>query len=356
MYGNRGIHNILNNLQDLERFFTNQTGFTRDFKYISDYKDFFSQNFIQTNKLHRMYWPEADLPIRNISTHLNMLDESIAIASHLNVAILKKFSFSSPHLHATNFFQLQYVYQGHVTLHWNQQTFELSEGDCFFTAPGIPFYFDQSPDGILIHIIVRHKFIAARYLDIFRNNIIALAFFDATLSHKSDAQYILFHCKELDYLNNTILYMFDEYLNGNEHSSDILEQLFLLFCFYLQRYGSNAMESSITFEPQKMYYHTILDYLSRNYATTDLQEVASHMHFSKQYICRIVKNNSDLTFSQLLKQYRIQATQEYLANTNLNLDSIAELTGFSDAAYLSKCFKQETGFTPGQYREKYHLP
>lgn len=352
MYGNWKIHNLLINLTDLERYYMEQKDVLKDFDSLAAYQNFFSHTFIQSNDLLKMYWPQIELPKHNVTTKLNLLDEAVAIAAQLNVAVLKKFSFSSPFPHTTNYFELQYVYQGRITLHWKNRTFELHEGDCFFIGPHAPFYFDNSPDGILIHIIVRRKFIAENYIKLFHGNPVALAFFDMAFSDKPEMHYLLFHTQNLKMLNNMILTMFDEYLNKSELSCDILEHLFGLFCCYLQQYRDGGIESSLSLEPQKMYYHAILDYLNVHYATATLDEIAGHMNFSKQYICKIVKANSGATFSHVLKKYRILAAQEYLINTNQTLETIAELTGFSDGAHLSRIFKEETGMTPSAFKKQ----
>ena len=36
----------------------------------------------------------------------------------------------------------------------------------------------------------------------------------------------------------------------------------------------------------------------------------------------------------------------------MTLEATAEFLGFTDAAHLSRCFVQQTGVTPGQYRRQ----
>jgi LacI family transcriptional regulator len=51
-----------------------------------------------------------------------------------------------------------------------------------------------------------------------------------------------------------------------------------------------------------------------------------------------------------IRQVQIKRAKQLLAETDLKLERIAELTGFQHPEYLSVVFKRETGITPGQFR------
>jgi AraC-like DNA-binding protein len=61
----------------------------------------------------------------------------------------------------------------------------------------------------------------------------------------------------------------------------------------------------------------------------------------------------DTTFSVLLDDIRSGLAKHHLANTNLRLEQIAYLTGYSESAALVRAFKRWTGTTPMQYRKKH---
>lgn len=350
MFGRHAVHNILINLAELEHAFIEEKHGAESMDMLDSYRDYFSHEFIRSNRLMDIYWPQVSIPEHNMSAIIGMVDEATAIANHLNVAILKKFSFSSLSPHATTFFELQYMYQGEATLHWNGKAFRLREGDCFVTMPGVPFYFDHCPDGILIHIMLRRRFLSENYMRLFRNEPVALAFFGRVVSNFTEPQYLLFHAKEIACLNDLILAMFDEYLNHSDFSNEALESLLALFCTCLKKNEAGYPECSVPIEPMEAYYQTIVRYLQLHYQTARLEDLASELHFSKQYICRIIRAQGGKSFSGLLKEYRVSAVKDYLENTALSMEIISELTGFSDAAHLSRVFKEVTGQSPTVYR------
>ena len=53
---------------------------------------------------------------------------------------------------------------------------------------------------------------------------------------------------------------------------------------------------------------------------------------------------------QYLQQTRLDAARELLQNSNLPIEEISALCGYSDASYFGKLFKQINAITPGQFR------
>ena len=60
----------------------------------------------------------------------------------------------------------------------------------------------------------------------------------------------------------------------------------------------------------------------------------------------------DRSFSTLLDDVRSGLAKQYLSDTDLRLEQVAYLTGYSEPAALVRAFKRWTGTTPMQYRER----
>ena len=59
------------------------------------------------------------------------------------------------------------------------------------------------------------------------------------------------------------------------------------------------------------------------------------------------------SFSALLDDIRSGLAKRYVGDTDLRLDQIAYLTGYSEPAALVRAFKRWTGTTPMQFRAKH---
>lgn len=52
-----------------------------------------------------------------------------------------------------------------------------------------------------------------------------------------------------------------------------------------------------------------------------------------------------------MEKEKLSKVRDYLTETDLNLEIIAELTGYSSGSYLSKIFHKAEGCTVTEYRE-----
>ena len=69
------------------------------------------------------------------------------------------------------------------------------------------------------------------------------------------------------------------------------------------------------------------------------------------YLNRIIKKETGMTFGVYLKHYRIQNVCHMLTHTQASIKEIMYQCGFQDAKYFFSTFKREMGVTPAQYRE-----
>lgn len=81
-----------------------------------------------------------------------------------------------------------------------------------------------------------------------------------------------------------------------------------------------------------------------------LEDLAALTSYSKQFICRIFREELHTTFSDYLNQLRLERSAELLAEEGLTVSEIAGLTGYRSVPYFCTRFKARYGVTPMQYR------
>lgn len=82
-----------------------------------------------------------------------------------------------------------------------------------------------------------------------------------------------------------------------------------------------------------------------------LDEIASKLHITPEYLGTQFHKEMGVTFSTYLKNYRIGKAKELLCGTSLKLYEIAERVGYADPKYFSKVFRDNTGQLPAEYRK-----
>lgn len=102
---------------------------------------------------------------------------------------------------------------------------------------------------------------------------------------------------------------------------------------------------------------TVLDYIEHNYQKPImLQDIARRFHYHADYISRIFKRHTGISFTRYLTRLRVQKAREILRQSpGCRVDELGEAVGIPDTDYFCKVFKKECGCTPQQYRKTQEL-
>lgn len=95
----------------------------------------------------------------------------------------------------------------------------------------------------------------------------------------------------------------------------------------------------------------MLQYLQNHFAEVSIADLSKKFNYSQRQIARILKNKTGKTFSQLILEMKISKAKVYLKQTNLPIQEIAELVGYSDLSNFYRYFFKVTGCSPKQFRE-----
>jgi AraC-like DNA-binding protein/ligand-binding sensor protein len=83
-----------------------------------------------------------------------------------------------------------------------------------------------------------------------------------------------------------------------------------------------------------------------------LREIAAVSGLSAPYFSTIFKEEMGENLSDYLNRLRVEKAGGMLLTSNLPISEIATACGFEDQSWFSKIFKNNTGFTPGKYRDQ----
>ena len=94
-----------------------------------------------------------------------------------------------------------------------------------------------------------------------------------------------------------------------------------------------------------------LDFMRQNlHRDISRDEVARHAGISPSHFSRLLKERTGRSFTELLRQCRVDLATELLRGTELSLAQIADQCGFCDQSYFTRVFQDVKGTTPGQFR------
>ena len=96
----------------------------------------------------------------------------------------------------------------------------------------------------------------------------------------------------------------------------------------------------------------VVEYIQRNYANPELSVsvICEELNINASYLSRMFKQQKGCGVLEYIHQYRIDQVQQLLVATKLELQDIAEQTGYENAKAMGRVFKKYTGITPSAYR------
>ena len=100
--------------------------------------------------------------------------------------------------------------------------------------------------------------------------------------------------------------------------------------------------------------HKCIQYISQNYTEClTLEETAKALAHSPDYLSRIFKQETGVTFNHYVNNFRIEKAKKLIRNTNLRLTDISQMVGYVDQSYFTKVFRRITRMSPSEYSKCY---
>jgi len=98
------------------------------------------------------------------------------------------------------------------------------------------------------------------------------------------------------------------------------------------------------------------EYIDSNYdKDLTLTQVAKYIYLSDSYFAHSFKDKFGISPKSYILKVRIEASKEYLKNTDTKVADIAKIVGFSSQQRFNDIFKKYEGVTPLNYRQKCKL-
>ena len=79
-----------------------------------------------------------------------------------------------------------------------------------------------------------------------------------------------------------------------------------------------------------------------------VSELAEAMHTSRSNLLRKIKQQTQLSASQFIRQVRLEKSMEILGQTSLTVSEVSFKVGFASTSYFVKCFREHYGYPPGE--------
>lgn len=287
---------------------------------------------------------------------VHQFNEDLLFPLNTDVSILRHPRYMPIKVHAHDFLEFVYMYEGNCVQYLDDKPYHLIEGDLFLLAPGT-FHTVHSYDDacILFYIMVRKSTFDTAFLSLLSHNDILASFFAQTIYNDEKDIYLQFKTSGDITLKNLVRQMYDDSLNEGKYTARLLNVQFEYFCLNLLKNHINHIKL-IQEKRSIANIIGILNYIFDCFKTVTLDEICARFRYSRGHIQRLIKKNTGFTFHEVLTQTKIQHACELLKNQSLTVQNVAEAIGYGDISNFHKVFKKQMkGITPAQYRKSVHI-
>lgn len=98
--------------------------------------------------------------------------------------------------------------------------------------------------------------------------------------------------------------------------------------------------------------HEILPWVEEHYGEPiSLTDAANQLNISREYFCRLFRQNLGITFQEYLTGIRLNHVYQDLLHTELSVSEVMEMNGFTNQKNFNASFKKLYGRTPSEVRK-----
>lgn len=253
-------------------------------------------------------------------------------------------------LHSHDFFEFNFVCRGECHNLVNGKSFTCGTDSLLLMNPNAEHSCQvEDTASQVVNLLISREMTDRLFLNtLSASDPISRFFLDSIYGQKKMKDYILFHSDER--IMEVFWHMAEEFLTRSAYYQQILfSDLLRLFAELLRINPPAAFQQDL---PEDSKLSAMLGYLRQHCADCSLQELAEVFHYSPSYTSLLIRKHCGKSFSQLQTEYRLSNACNFLRNSTISADAIAELIGYCDGSYFYKQFKKAYGVSPSEYRRQ----
>lgn len=247
--------------------------------------------------------------------------------------------------HRQDFFFLHFAYKGNYqalsSQHNNRIT--IQEGDCYIGQPfnGYAAKKEDKEECIIIGVLIKKKIFVQEFLASFSTDTALLNFFLEPHKNKYADEFIHLNLSDNTYIWRLLGLMILEYAHKTNDTQKIIKPLIMSLCLYISAaYKQQNLPSKQTMIDQ------IIEYIHSNIDTVTLSTLAHHFGYHPVYISKLLPQKTGKTYSQIINDTKMERAKLLLSHTNLSIEKIATMLGYSNTSNFYKAFKLYFGTSP----------
>lgn len=328
--------------------------FTLYKKKMFSYRSNYQNSSHQITSISDLYHLMTQTPI-DVSSIINQPDWLYKNVSESYFMFLKRdarsmlqFQNEQTYLHKHDYFEIDFILQGQIKFTCFNQVQSLYSGNLIIISPNAQHKIEVTDDSVVICIAIKKSTFNDTFFSLLKNDNSLTNFFNQSL-YSSHKNYLVFLVKITPEILSTLQNIYLESYSSQNYANEICCSYISIFFSYTLRYllQQNTYERN---SPNVIV--SILNEIKSNYKQVELASLAKQFNYDKDYLGKLILNNTGQSFNQLRNYYRIQQSCQLLKFTDSNIKSISEEVGYNSPNHFERCFTQLKGISPTTYRKR----
>lgn len=295
----------------------------------------------------------SDPDLSTINTTGTVISDSILNLHHTDIYASIAANYAPPVLHTHTYIEIVYLFSGTCINYSGNQTLQLKTGDFLILAPNTLHAISSfNPDCRFVNLMIRTSIFENTFFKSFSEYDILYKFFHTVLFEYKINSYILFHTGEDEFMKSIILQL----LNETEHNHSYQEKMKIslmqiLFTQILNRHADSAIVFNDGINNLNHDVTLILSYMQYHYQNLSLTELSTFFGYSERQLTRILLKYTGENYRENMNHIKMRKAKQLLEETDISIDVITGMLGYSTPYGFRKIFKAEYGITPNEYRK-----
>lgn len=251
--------------------------------------------------------------------------------------------------HRHDFFYFNYTYKGQ----YNSLSYEynnhitIREGELYAGQPfaGHALCAHDNLDTIIIGVLIQKNAFFRSFLPMLSASSRLFHFLLDPATNQFSDEFIHFRVENDCNIRTLLEMMVIEYAYKQEDTQDILKPMALSFLMYIARqYTEQYRESD-----SDRLSDQIIRFMSEHCDVVTLKDIAKRFSYHPNYISTLLHREIGKSFSEILLEQRMERAVILLKGTDLSIEEIAAMLGYSNSSNFYKAFRTYYKKSPREY-------
>lgn len=273
------------------------------------------------------------------------------------IAALVCQNIREPLTYEVHYLRILYVLSGEMELYIDNKKRTYVAGCLIMANEWTKMEYSQLSDEMeVVSFLFKKEYFDANLLSaLMKDSLMTRFFIDSIKATSRKSSYFVYQFEPNQDVHFLALLLLKQVVKMEYKHNEITKSAFLLFITEIAMNSNQALSLEDSELTPDLLIHQIMVDIESEYKSITLSSLAQKYHFHPNYLSPFIKKETGRTFSYLVQQVKMKCATQYLVETEISVQQIAEEIGYTDKTYFFQLFKKEFGMTPKQYRNQHKI-